>query len=366
MHRMDTAIVAPDSGLLAPPPSVVSCTDMYHQDGPIFRVGSRRLGIDPETAQRRAIAEGKIAFQAVTHGDYLGERLEKHQLPGLSSAGSWDAIGDQDWGLADHRNEGIEIVFLETGHSSFMVEGRTFDLRAGHCTVTTPWQLHRLGGPHLGPGHIHWAIIDVGTRRPGQAWRWPSWVCLDAADRTHLAELLQDEKPPVWTATPELTAAFRALEANLGGPRAPGWASQVAIHLNQILVALLRCERTTNQTKSGNTVPLQRVEALLGDLARNPQLAAEAWPIERMAKHCGLGTTTLATQCRALVNSTPVQYLTQVRLDHAAARLRADPRASITAIALANGFSSSQYFARLFRRRFRCSALAYRQQRAGT
>ena len=53
--------------------------------------------------------------------------------------------------------------------------------------------------------------------------------------------------------------------------------------------------------------------------------------------------------------------LIQARLNHAADLLRRDADHSITDIALACGFTSSQYFATAFRRLYRCTPTAYRQ-----
>jgi AraC-like DNA-binding protein len=55
------------------------------------------------------------------------------------------------------------------------------------------------------------------------------------------------------------------------------------------------------------------------------------------------------------VNTGPMEFLNQCRLERAAQQLRSRPELSITEIAFANGFNSSQYFATCFRRRFRVS-----------
>ena len=47
---------------------------------------------------------------------------------------------------------------------------------------------------------------------------------------------------------------------------------------------------------------------------------------------------------------TPLEHLTRLRVEAAAERLRSDPRASVTDVALDLGFCSSQYFAEVFKR----------------
>jgi len=327
---------------------------------PVFRQGRRQLTIDDETAQSQAISAGKITFLAVTHGGYLGERLPDQVLPGLSSAGSWNAVGDQDWGVPAHRNEGVEIVLLETGRATFGLEGTKHDLAAGTGTVTSPWQIHRLGGPHLGPGRLHWLIIDVGVRRPRQSWRWPAWVCLTPEDLTHLTHFLQSGKRPVWQATPAMLAAFRSITECIGDKRSSSWSSRLAIAINEVLLALLDIFRASEPALVSDDSPRRRVQAFLRGLADDSTVTIDAWPVPRMAKVCGIGVTAFTAHCRSLTNQSPSQYLIDVRLTRAAHRLLREPATSVTSVALDAGFASSQYFARLFRRRFRCSASAYR------
>jgi AraC-like DNA-binding protein len=70
--------------------------------------------------------------------------------------------------------------------------------------------------------------------------------------------------------------------------------------------------------------------------------------------------TQFTTQVRRLTGLTPERFLIECRLQHAAALLRHRPDLSILEVALACGFSSSQHFATLFRRRFRSTPTAWR------
>src|SRR6266446_8254175 len=72
-------------------------------------------------------------------------------------------------------------------------------------------------------------------------------------------------------------------------------------------------------------------------------------------KHCGMGITSFAKHTRQCVNLSPMEFLKQCRLNHAAKQLREQPGASITEICFSNGFNSSQYFATCFRKCFNMS-----------
>jgi AraC family L-rhamnose operon regulatory protein RhaS len=61
-----------------------------------------------------------------------------------------------------------------------------------------------------------------------------------------------------------------------------------------------------------------------------------------------------------------MEYLNQCRLERAAQQLRTQPELSVTEIAFANGFNSSQYFATRFRRRYNVSPTRFVSERINT
>ncbi|MCX7010727.1 MAG: AraC family transcriptional regulator [Kiritimatiellaeota bacterium] len=324
-----------------------------HPRPPIYHAGKYTYRIDSCRPQLAAVAAGKIKFHALTHGHYPGRKLPARLLPGITSLGHWDAWGQQDWGLEDHRNEGIEIVWLETGGMPFVVDEKKFALQAGDLAITRPWQLHRLGDPHLGPGRLHWLILDVGVRRPNQSWRWPKWVQLDPADLKELTDKLRLNEHPVWHGTAELAHNFSELARCVERYDSERVNSCLLIHLNHLLWSLLEALRAQSRRADHELISRRRtVDLFLKDLAANPASLAEQWSLSALATHCGIGLTQFVEHCRSLTNLSPVQYLIRCRLEHAARRLRAEPDATVTHLALDCGFASSQYFATVFRRRF--------------
>lgn len=329
---------------------------------PLYRSGGQVYSVDSCAPQRAAVAAGKIKFHALTHGHYPGATMPPTVLPGVTSLGHWDAWGVQDWGLEDHRNEGIEIVYLETGRMPFIVDGRKFELQPGDLTITRPWQLHRLGDPHIGPGRLHWLILDVGVRRPSQSWQWPAWVVLEAADLKELTDKLRLNEHPVWRSTPDMEHNFAELAGCVERHGKARIVSCLAVHLNHLLLSLLDALRAQCRRADSKLITRQRtVDLFLKDLAGNPQNLAEQWSLDSLAAHCGMGTTQFAEHCRSLTNLSPIQYLIRCRLEHAARRLRAEPQCAVTTIAFDCGFMSSQYFATVFRQRYHCTPLAWRR-----
>ena len=330
---------------------------------PVYRDGKSRFTIDSCAAKRAALQKGKIELHALTKGHYPGILLPTSQLPGISNIGFWNSPNMQDWGTEEHRNEGIEICYLETGLMHFQLEGRVFEVHAGDVRMTAPWQLHRLGAPNIGPGRHHWVILDVGVRGPGQKWRWPGWVTLTSQDREELTRLLQRNERPVWKATAQITSAFSGLGESVLRWKESHTESRMMALLNQLLVGVLMGLTEQQPRQEGSLNSHRRaVELFLKDLAANSARSKELWTLETMAEKCGIGTTALLKYCHELVNDSPVDYLNQCRLEHSARELLESPERSVTEIAVENGFGSSQYFATVFHRHFRMTPRDYRRQ----
>jgi AraC family L-rhamnose operon regulatory protein RhaS len=304
------------------------------QTPPIYQAQKRTYVVDTCEPQRRAIDEGKIEFHALTHGHYPGERLKRGTLSGVSSMGYWDAVGPQDWGLEAHRNEGIEIVLLETGGMPFSVDKSRYDLTAGDLTITRPWQLHRLGSPDIGPGRLHWVIFDVGVRRPDQAWRWPSWVSITPEDLDELTTLLRHNETPVWRSTPAARCAFGRIAEAIKDRDTPNRISRIQVELSVLLLEILQMLRSQGGEGDPGLTSAQRTVALfLEDLEHNPASLARQWTLKEMAEHCGMKVTAFTKYCRKITNTSPAKYLARCRLNRAAHLLANEPQITITRIA---------------------------------
>ena len=330
---------------------------------PIYRSSKTRLQIDSCTPQFAAIHSGKIQLHALSKGHYPGVPLKSNELPGINSIGFWNGASAQDWGLEAHRNEGVEISFLETGGMAFTVGTRDYELHSGNFAITRPWQLHKLGAPNIGPGKLHWLILDVGVRRPNQNWRWPRWLMLTDTDKAELTRKLRHNENPVWDSSPEIAAAFRGLSECVMRWKQPRIESRMIMLLNHLLHSILSA-LTEQQTYQNPALTSRRrtVKLFLLDLAENGVSSSQPWTLKKMANHCGMGITAFSKYCRELMNNGPVEYLNQCRLDRAAFLLKQHPDQLITEIAFETGFNSSQYFATSFRRRFRQTPRVYRAQ----
>lgn len=306
---------------------------------------------DACTPLRDAAAAGKVDLWAFGRGTYPGIPLEDGVLPGLRSVGAWRASTDQDWGLDWHRNEGVEITCLTGGKAPFSCEDRDFTLTTGSLTVTRPWQPHRVGRPTIPAGDLCWFIVDVGVRYPNQDWTWPSWLPLQDDDLRRITELLRHNEDPVWQTNKKVAAAVEQLERTLRGEVSRP-LSRIALRVAEILLELADLIENERPVLNPYLTSTERmVERFLSSL---PHRIDEPWTVESMAEACGIGKTRFIHYCKRVVNVSPLEHLTALRIARAE-ELLTSTGDSVSEIAFRCGFRSSQYFATVFRRRVGCA-----------
>jgi len=310
-----------------------------------------------------AARKGAVQLAALARGSYPGRRLPANQLREVCSVGFWNVARKQNWGLAEHRNEGLELTFLAAGRLPFAVDGRVAHLQAGDLTITRPWQKHRVGDPDVSASRLIWLILDVGVRRPNQPWRWPKWLLLPPAKLQRLTHQLRHNEQIFWRTNRQIARCFDALAAAAGKPPNEGNLTLLKIYINELLLALADLLEQRRPRLDVNLSSAERTVELF--LAELPRYAEEPWTLEAMAKQCGLGRSHFSHYCRKLTNRTPMKQLTICRLEKSLELLRRAPERSITDVAFDCGFRSSQYFATVFRQQKGCSPSAWRKQRTG-
>lgn len=324
----------------------------------VFEAGGKAHRADTCEPLVAAAEAGEVRLEALVRGAYPGRPLPRGVLPQVSSIGFWDAAADQDWGLPEHRNEGIEITYLDNGHLGFVVDGHPHPLSPGHLTITRPWQPHRVGNPDVGASRLFWLILDVGVRQPHQSWQWPPWLVLSPADLADLTALLRENEHPVWPGTPEIGRCFADIGILIESSRRdPLPSSRLALMINELLVCVLELLRTQDPPRQPSLTLGERSVSMFLD--RLEDELEQPWTLEAMAERAGLKRTRFAHYCRKLTNLSPMAHLQQLRVTRAK-RLLTKTSLSITEIAMRCGFASSAYFATVFRAKTRCAPGEFR------
>jgi AraC family L-rhamnose operon regulatory protein RhaS len=307
-----------------------------------------------------AVAAGEVRLEALVRGSYPGRLMPDGVLPQVSTIGFWDAARDQAWGLGAHRNEGIEITYLNNGSLGFIVDGRSNPLLPGHLTITRPWQPHSVGNPNVASSRLYWLILDVGVRQPHQSWKWPPWLVFSQSDLRELTALLRENEQPVWPGTPEIGRCFtdigHLIETSRSGTLP---VSRLTLLANEVFVCLLELLRAQRPPRKTSLMLGERSVSMF--LKRLNNELHEPWTLELMAEKSGLARTRFAHHCRKLTNLSPMEYVQRQRVEKAK-RLLAGSGKSITEIALECGFASGAYFASVFRKHIHCSPREYREE----
>ena len=309
-----------------------------------------------------AIKQGNIELNALARQGYPGQKLLASELPQLLAIGCWDSVGSQNWGLDWHRNEGLELTFMETGSTPFAVTRNNYTLKTGDLTITRPWQPHRVGNPNIGSGRLHWIILDVGIRKPHQKWQWPQWLVLSPADIKRLTTLLRHNEKHVWHATSEMNHCFQQIARTIKEKDSSRRTSHLAVLINQLFITLLdTLEQKNISLKPELTSTRRTVEMFLEDLHSSIDNLSHQWTSESMADQCDIGVTCFCNLCKQITNMTPVQFLNYHRIQAAADMIKKHSNKSITFIAFKCGFTSSQYFATVFKKFKKCSPSDYKK-----
>jgi AraC family L-rhamnose operon regulatory protein RhaS len=315
----------------------------------VFRQPGSMLYADNCRALQEAAARGETRLLAWTRGGYPGQPLGG-RLPGICTVGFWDAAAPQRWGLARHCNEGIKFAYLAQGTLSLEVDGVRHALSAGDAFVIRPWQLHAIGAPHVGANQLVWMLLDVDVRRPADRWRWPRWLLWSEAEANRLHDYLALNDRPVLRAPPELARAFREIAGVLERSQPETGEARLMVAGNAMLLALLDALDAAPPPLDPDAATTRRTVELF--LARLPLALGQDWRLDDMARECGLSRTRFAHYCRLLTNATPAQHLRRLRLREAARLIEADPARSMTEVAFACGFGSSQHFSAAYRAEF--------------
>ena len=306
-----------------------------------------------------AVQRSKLKFSALARYTYPGNRLTE-DTRGINSIGYWDANVPQDWGLDWHRNEGIEIHFLESGTMPYMQEGEEMELLPNSLTITRPWEVHKVGNPAIGMGKFYWLILDLGVRRPHQNWSWPDWIVLAPKDLEKLTTILRQNEKVCWKADKRIRDCFQKIGKAVDSDNEGSNASKIRLLVNNLLLLLLDLLLVDEVVLNEKLINSSRsVQLFLKELESN---LAENWTVEKMAKSSGVGLTRFTFHCKRLTNLTPMKYLMLKRIEMAKIILVEELEMSISDVAYLSGFSTSQYFATMFKKQEKCTPVFYRKR----
>lgn len=262
----------------------------------------------------------------------------------ILEAGSW--LPRKQRSLSTHRNPGLEVVCVEAGRAVWHVEDRVEDVPAGSVFFTLPWQRHGSVSrqePGLSLSFVIFAL-DRPYERPAASIGFDPRLGLSRADTRWIERVLRTSDCHTHAASPALAWLVPRVVAEMSQRDRRGSSSMLASLGKAVLIELARCVEAGPVRWHPNEAQ-RRVADFLAAL---PQRCEQAWTLRNMARACGLGRSRFAELVREQTGDPPIMALNRIRVQRAEHMIRSTAM-PITEIALACGFTSSQYFARVFR-----------------
>lgn len=238
-------------------------------------------------------------------------------------------------GLPDHRHRNaIEICFLLRGRQTYLLGERSYRLQGGDVFIAFPNEQHSTGGLPEEKGALYWMILQIPARSK-------NFLGLDRPQGRALLQgllaITHRHFQGSWRMKEHLDA-ITWLHHQKAGPLT---ACAMTNHITAFLLDVIACARKNpgRHTTSPLQPVLRHIEENLG----------EPLPVPRLAALAGLSVPRFKTRFKQEIGVPPGEYVLRARIEEAQRRL-ARGSVSITRTAYDLAFSSSQYFATVFKR----------------
>jgi AraC family transcriptional regulator, L-rhamnose operon regulatory protein RhaS len=251
----------------------------------------------------------------------------------------------------DRHAGAFEIHYMVRGHLRWWVEQEQHEFSTGRVFVIPPGELHGGEEGSLQPCEHYW--LRIGFPEKGAL---PS---LTSADTNALREAYDHLNYRTFNTSPEVKEFFeRLLEEHRHGQTAHALPMARAM-LHALLITILRDHDRHREAARQKPMVTWRVRRALEWLEQ--QLYQSEVRLDSVAANVGLSPAGLRARFKAETGYTLREYLIHHRIQEARRRL-AETQDDITSIAHELGFSSSQYFATVFRRETGTAPGEYRQK----
>ncbi len=234
--------------------------------------------------------------------------------------------------LKPHLHHGaVEICLLFRGEQSYRVGKQLYRLRGGWQFVTFPDETHDTAGQPEEPGELCWLIVRLV----------PDLLFLPPAHARSLAAALRVLPSRHFRAAKEAPALIGEIFHALRQPSSHLRAVVLAGLFNRYFMLTLKA--SAEAAGRSPTAPIQRC------LDRVEQHPSETLHLAGLAALARLSLSRFKTRFKREVGVPPAEYVLRRKVDAARVLLEGG-RFNVTEAAFEMGFSSSQYFATVFRR----------------
>ncbi len=289
---------------------------------------------------------------------------ETLDIPGVHSVGQYNYVAARA-GLPPHQHVGcVEISLLVKGYQAYQVGGKTYNVRGGEQYVSLPGEMHDTGSRPQDKGILYWLILDVTKDRNKFLYLAPDIARKLIADLLKFTSRHFAAHPDSATTLEKAFAALCKIKKpdestgifkDFGSAKPAERKSRKSSHVPErgFLHLLEATSLITNyilQTIAASRVNNRSIspviQASLDFIARNE----ETWlTVGQVAETIKLSESHFKVHFREEIGLPPAEYMLRQKVE-AAKRALTQPNCNITELAYRLGFSSSQYFATVFKR----------------
>ena len=250
----------------------------------------------------------------------------------------------------DRHPDAFEIHYMVRGHLRWRVEEEQYEFSTGRVFIIRPNELHGGDEGSIQPCEHYWFRIQF----PGKG----ALPSLTAQETQGLRDAYEHLINRTFTGSPEVKDFLeRLLEEHHRGPSEQSVLMARSM-LHALLITILRDHNRHQQATQQKPMVTWRVRRTLEWL--EGRIFESEVRLDAVASNVGLSPAGLRARFKAETGYTLHEYLIHRRVEEAHRRLSSTDE-DITNIAHKLGFSSSQYFATVFRRETGMTPGEYRQ-----
>lgn len=250
--------------------------------------------------------------------------------------------------LRTHRHAGcMEICYLARGTQVYEVGGRRYILTGNDVYITFPDEEHGSGGFPEDRGVLYWMLVRMPKENE-------PFLAFSAGRAAPLINDLRRLKQRSFRGSRVLHDLLEEIAAAGLEPSELPRPLLVSTKVVEFLLEVLRC--------AGSPAEAGRPDDIKVCLSYIEENIGRSISIEELASVANLSVSRFKAKFRQVTGIPPAEYILRRKID-LAGKLLCGSNDSITSIAYALGFSSSQYFSTVFRRFTNRQPSRYRQEK---
>ena len=228
----------------------------------------------------------------------------------------------------------IEICLLGSGRQDYVVEGKEYSMAGGDVLMVCPHEKHGSGQSPEDKGDLYWLLLHVP--KPSQR-----FLSLSPAQSQSIASKLLQISPRHFKGNAALKKTLRRIFTVFEDDHDPLHVVNLQNLLLRFLLDLLACQ--AQRKDLGPSPEIQQIQLFID------QQIYEQIQLSELAEKANLSLSRFKMRFKKEVGVPPAQYIARNKIEKSQ-QLLASGRYSVTDVAMKLGFSSSQYFATVFKR----------------